>query len=184
GLGLLWLSDRALSELENRKCPSYYFDLKLHLKHMKQGNMANPYTPPVSLYYALDAALDVIVSAGCDKWFAKRRKYADAFAAGLEAMGYELFVKDKALRSAGLTAFSAPGGRSEDVRKKLSAAGFETAGGQGDMKGKLIRAAHYSDWDFEDMKNILRAFAEALGCTSAEYIETADKIYNSHTGEK
>lgn len=180
GLGLVWLSKRALDELEGRECPSYYFDLKLHLKNMNPDSYANPYTPPVSLYNALDAALDIILAEGAPAWFAKRRRYAEAFAAALEELGYELLVRDRRLRSAGVTAFSAPGDASEAVRKRLSAAGYETAGGQGTLKGKLIRAAHYSDWEMPEMEDILRAFAEAIDNNSDDgYLKTARNIFEN-----
>lgn len=162
GLGFVWLSKRALAALEKRECPSYYFDLKLHLKHMKKDSYENPYTPPVSLYYALDAALGVILKDGAREWFAKRRRWADGFASGLEAMGFELLVKDSAIRSACVTAFSAPDGKSEAVRKILSRMGLTTAGGQGALKGKIIRSAHYSDWGEAELAEILGAFGEAL----------------------
>lgn len=158
GLGFVWLSGRALSMLDNVTCPSYYFDLKLHLKNMAAGSFANPYTPPVSLYFALDAALDIILREGADAWFAKRKKFAQGFAAGLELLGFELFVKDAALRSPGLTAFSLKSGRNAEFRKRLSAAGLETAGGQGALKEKIVRAAHYTDWNEDDMNAILGAF--------------------------
>lgn len=162
GLGFVWLSGRALSELGKRECPSYYFDLRLHLKHMTTASFANPYTPPISLYYALDAALDVILKDGANSWFAKRSRWASSFADGLEAAGYSLLVKEKSLRSAGLTAFSAPGRSCEEIRSVLSERGFETAGGQGKMKGRIIRAAHYSDWGKQELDDVLNAFAEAL----------------------
>lgn len=162
GLGFVWLSKRALAELERRECPSYYFDLKLHLKYMKEDSYENPYTPPVSLYYALDAALDVILKDGARKWFSKRRRWADSFASGLSSTGYELLVQKPSLRSAGVTAFSAPDGKSEAVRKILSSMGLTTAGGQGALKGKIIRAAHYSDWGDVELTEILGAFDEAL----------------------
>ncbi|MDO4988706.1 MAG: alanine--glyoxylate aminotransferase family protein [Synergistes sp.] len=165
GLGLVWLSERALAALNDRECPSYYFDLKLHLKHMKQGNMANPYTSPVSLYRALNEALNIILKDGREAWFAKRRKFADAFAAGLEACGFELFVKDKRLRSAGLTSFTAREGgiALAEVKTKLSELGITLADGQETLKGKILRAAHYSDWGREELAAIIERFAAANG---------------------
>ena len=77
-------------------------------------------------------------------------------------MGFELLVKDPAIRSAGVTAFSAPDGKSEAVRKILSRMGLTTAGGQGALKGKIIRSAHYSDWGEAELAEILGAFGEAL----------------------
>lgn len=161
GLGLVWLSQRAVSLLDGYDCPSYYFDLKLHLKNMKSGSFANPYTPPVSLYYALNAALDIILENGAAAWFDKRKKFAKGFAEGLEQLGFELFVKEAKLRSPGLTAFSLKNGKNTEFRRLLSAAGFETAGGQGALKDKIVRAAHYTDWNNDDMQRILAAFAIA-----------------------
>ncbi|MDO5115951.1 MAG: alanine--glyoxylate aminotransferase family protein [Synergistaceae bacterium] len=182
GLGLIWLSPRALAELDKRGCPSYYFDLKLHLAQMTEKSYANPYTPPVSLYYSLDAALEVILAKGSRDWFAKRRRWASAFAAAVELLGCELLVKDKALRSAGVTAFSAPAGGSEATRKILSALGFETAGGQGALKGKIIRAAHYSDWGWDEMNDILTAIASSIDADTKDdsYLKTAQQIFNGN----
>lgn len=186
GLGLLWLSKRAQAALSDASPASYYFDLKLHLKNMTPKNFANPYTPPVSLYFALDEALNIILKDGASNWFARRRAWADGFASALETLGFNLFVKNAALRSAGLTAFTPKNGEPEAVRSRLSAMGFETAGGQGSMKGKLIRVAHYTDWDFSDMKNILGAFAAASGSDErlAAAESAAEKIYFGKDGSR
>ncbi|MEG1602316.1 MAG: alanine--glyoxylate aminotransferase family protein [Cloacibacillus sp.] len=161
GLGFVWLSKRALERLSLRRSPSYYFDLKLHLKNMTAKSFANPYTPPVSLYFALDAALDLILKDGKEAWFSKRKKYARAFAAALEAAGFELFVKDPALRSPGLTAFFLKDGQNEAFRSRLSALGVTTAGGQGALSAKLVRAAHYSDWGERELSEIIFAMCAA-----------------------
>ena len=146
---------------------------------MKKDSYENPYTPPVSLYYALDAALGVILKDGAREWFAKRRRWADGFASGLEAMGFELLVKDSGAslrRGHGLLR----AGRQERSRPRtrLSRMGLTTAGGQGALKGKIIRSAHYSDWGEAELAEILGAFGEALketdGITPRRY--TGDKI--------
>ena len=49
--GGLYFGDRYTRAVSYTHLPSYYFDLKLHLKNMKPDSYANPYTPPVSLYY-------------------------------------------------------------------------------------------------------------------------------------
>ena len=40
--------------------------------------------------------------------------------------------------------------------------GLTTAGGQGALKGKIIRSAHYIDWGEAELAEILGAFGEAL----------------------
>lgn len=161
GLGLVWLSKRARAALNSRSCPSYYYDLKLHYKELEKDSPANPFTPPVSLYFALDSALDLILAEGADKWFAAHRRYARALAAGVEALGFELLVKDAGARSSGMTAFSLPGGDAEAVRKGLRDMGVETAGGQGAYKGRLIRAAHYGECGWPELSMLLGALFAA-----------------------
>ena len=78
-------------------------------------------------------------------------------------MGCELLVKNKKYRSPGVTAFSMPGCSTETVRAHLREFGIETAGGQGDMKGKLIRAAHYNLWGWSELCVILGGLYAASG---------------------
>lgn len=181
GLGLVWCSERAWAELENKTCPSYSYDLKLHRKDLEAKSPANPFTPPVSLYYALDEALKEILEYGAESWFCAHKRYAAALAAGLEGLGFEMLVKEEEARSPGVTAFKFPQGDTEAVRKKLRAMGIETAGGQGKLKGQLIRAAHYNNWGWPEICVLLGALYGAAGCAGtakADFLAGAWKIWN------
>lgn len=173
GLGFVWLSPKAWHYLENKKCRSYYFDLKLHLKELQGKSPANPYTPPVSLYFALDKALDIILAEGRDKWFQSRRRYANALASGLESLGFKLLVGDTARRSPGVTAFYADNADTEAIRAKLSQMGIDTAGGQGELKGKIIRAAHYNDFTWTDLSLFLGALYAICGADNTDFLGDA-----------
>lgn len=182
GLGLVWLSRRAWEHLEKRSCPSYYFDLKLHKKELESKMSGNPYTPPVSLYYALERALGLILENGAPKWFADKKRYASALAAGLEAMGFELYVRDEKYRSPGVTAIKLPGGDTEQIRKNLRGMGVETAAGQGAMKNQLIRLAHYNDCDWPELSMILGSLYAASGFAGSgprDFMGAAWKAWNS-----
>lgn len=181
GLGLVWLSEKAWKALDEKICPSYSYDLKLHKKELEAKSPANPFTPPVSLYYALEAALSEILERGTDIWFNSHRKYADALAAGLEAMGFDLLAKNKEARSSGVTAFKYPGGDTEAVRKKLRAMGIETAGGQGKLKGILIRVAHYNNWGWPELCIILGSLYGAAGMAQTlkkDFLAEAWNVWN------
>lgn len=181
GLGLVWLSEKAWKALDEKTCPSYSYDLKLHKKELEAKSPANPFTPPVSLYYALEAALSEILERGTDIWFNSHRKYADALAAGLEAMGFDLLAKNKEARSSGVTAFKYPGGDTEAVRKKLRAMGIETAGGQGKLKGILIRVAHYNNWGWPELCIILGSLYGAAGMAQTlkkDFLAEAWNVWN------
>ncbi|MDR1944101.1 MAG: alanine--glyoxylate aminotransferase family protein [Synergistaceae bacterium] len=160
GLGFVWLSERGWSTVAARKRPSYYFDLERQRKLLYKDAPENPYTPPVSLYYELDAALDGILG---DDWFSLRRRAADALASGIETLGFELLVKNKEYRSAGVTAFSLPSGDIASVSKALKSIGVEPAGGQGELKGKIIRMSHYHDVRWPEISLALGSLYAALG---------------------
>lgn len=178
GLGFAWLSEKAWKYLADRQCRSYYFDLKLHLKEIQGKAPANPYTPPVSLYFALDEALNIILKDGKEAWFKTRIKYSKAIAAGLEAMGYTLLVREEDRRSPGVTAFYSKDMDSEMIRKKLSSLGIDTAGGQGELKGKLIRAAHYNDFGWTDICLFLSSLYTISGRDNCEFLNAALQIWN------
>jgi aspartate aminotransferase-like enzyme len=160
GLGLVWLSKRGWDAVSKRKCPSYYFDLARQKKDLCKEAPENPYTPPVSLYFALDAALDEISSGD---WLETRARAARSLAAGIESLGFELLVKDKKFRSPGVTAFFHPSGETQAIAKALKSMGVEPAGGQGKFKGKLIRMSHYHDVRWPEISLALGSLYAALG---------------------
>lgn len=162
GLGIVWISEKAKRYLENNECQSYYFDLKRQFKSLKPDNYSNPYTPPVTLYYALNKALEIILKGGADKWFNDHRKFSHAFAAGIEALGLKMLVTDKKYRSTGVSAISSPDCDTEVIRNKLTEWGITTAGGQGDLKNKIIRIAHYDDKGWPELAMILSTLYAVL----------------------
>jgi aspartate aminotransferase-like enzyme len=160
GLGLVWLSERGWDAVSKIECPSYYFDLVRQKRDLDREAPENPSTPPVSLYFALDAALDEILP---DDWFDLRARAARALAAGIEALGFKLLARDSKFRSPGVTAFYHPSGATQEIAKNLKNMGIEPAGGQGKLKGKLIRMAHYHDVRWPEISLALGGLYAALG---------------------
>ncbi|HAG22917.1 MAG: Aminotransferase class V [Synergistales bacterium 53_16] len=147
GLGICWLSPRAREVLsKGREASSVFFDLKAFLKGFEKEMPSVPYTPPVTVIYALDAALEGIFNEGAQKRFAARRRFALALAEGFESMGLELLVGQKEYRSPGVTAVKIPEMRAESVREALDGMGLETAGGQGKLNGHIFRVGHFT-WE-------------------------------------
>jgi aspartate aminotransferase-like enzyme len=170
GLAFVWLSERAWDRVSRRKSASYYFDLLQQKKYLDKDAPETPYTPPVSLFTALDAALDEILSDG---WFDLRARAARSLAAGIEALGFELLVEDRGFRSPGVTAFfypskeasskEAPSKETSVVVKSLEAMGVDVAEGQGKFKGNLIRMSHYHDVRWPEISLALGSLYAALG---------------------
>ncbi|MDR1137848.1 MAG: aminotransferase class V-fold PLP-dependent enzyme [Synergistaceae bacterium] len=179
GLGLIWLSERGWEAVSKRKCASYYFDLLRQKKDLCKDAPENPYTPPVSLYFALDAALDEISSVG---WREDRARAARSLAAGIQSLGFDLLVRDEKYRSPGVTAFSHPSGQTSAILKRLKDIGVEPAGGQGKFKGNLIRMSHYHDVRWPEISLALGSLYAALGETrklAGDFMRRAFEIWEA-----
>ena len=158
GLSFLWLSSRGWEAARSHRCPTYSLDLVLYRKDLEK-NSQTPYTPPLSLYAAVSAGLDGILREGAPAWFAARRRFARALASGLEGLGLPLLVTREEHRSPGVTAlyFESPG-VADSLRESLRSMGVEVAGGQGPLKGHLVRVAHYVDLGWPQLSLILGSF--------------------------
>jgi aspartate aminotransferase-like enzyme len=181
GLGLVWLSERAWDVAAGRRCGSYYFDLPRQKKFIFKDAPENPYTPPVSLYFALNAALDAI---SADGWFEARRRAAEALVAGAEALGFKHLVSDKRYRSPGITALTLPGGDISAVIDSLREMGLETAGGQGALKGRIMRLAHYHDVRWPEISLILGSLYAASGSGRNERGNFMASAFDTWKGER
>lgn len=141
GLSFLAASERAWDRMESSASPRYYFDLPAYRKAGAKGE--TPYTPNVSLFFALEEALNQLTAEGLDKGFARHRLMRDMIRAGIRALGLPLYV-DEQWASPTLTAIAGEGAFDvEEFRKVVSAEfGVILSGGQGELKGKIFRIGH------------------------------------------
>lgn len=185
GVGVVWLSPRAWSRAAEKGSSSYYFDLALHRKYLEKALPENPYTPPVSLFTALDAALGFLADLGHSAWFDGRRRFARSLCAGAEAMGFAPLVSDPSARSAGVTALNVPEGKGQEMRSAMRELGVEVAGGQGSLRGRIIRVAHYHDTGWPEIALVLGGLygaAVALGLDPRTgFIEKAFQAWTAET---
>jgi len=139
GLAFLSVSPKAWKKVEKRDSGAYYFDLKAAKKALDKDDTA--YTPALTLVIALTRTLEMIRSEGVEKVWAKFSLLAEATRAAVKAMGLELLA-DKP--SDAVTAVKLPEGiDGEAVPKKMrDELGVTIAGGQGKLKGKIIRITH------------------------------------------
>ncbi len=157
GIMMIAASPRALEASKQAKLPRFYFDWAMALKNL--NSWQHPTTSPVSLFYALDVALDLMLEEGREAIFA-RHIQAGAYVRGsAKAMGLELLA-DHALASNTVTAIKVPEGiDAKALLKKLREQDhIVLASGQDHMAGKIFRIGH------------LGFFKEA------DLVETMDKV--------
>ncbi len=140
GLGFICLSAKAWKLVDASKSPRYYLDLRKARKALDKND--TPFTSSITLIIALNEALKIMQQDGLENIFKRHRVMADATRAALKALGLELFAPDAA--SDGVTAAKVPAGVDGEklVKTMRDTYGVTIAGGQAELKGKVIRIAH------------------------------------------
>ncbi len=141
GLAPVTVSPRAMEWLRARQTMnrSFYFDLKLLDQYFLSAHRYH-HTAPISMFYALREALEVIHEEGLENRYARIRRNHQAFVAGCEAMGMTMFVPE-GKRLYPLNTPVVPEGVNDGaVRKRMmDEDGIEILGGLGPMAGKIFR---------------------------------------------
>jgi aspartate aminotransferase-like enzyme len=126
-------------------------------------------TPAVTLVQGLDAAVDLLLARGLRAHHEHHLRLGRAARAGAKAMGLELFSPDDD-RSAVVTAIRVPEGIDgvAVVRAMRDRSGVTAAGGQGELKGRIVRIGHIGYVDVWDVVAALAALELALVAAGAE----------------
>jgi aspartate aminotransferase-like enzyme len=161
GLALVALSDKAWKANATAKLPRYYFDLAKARKSLDEDTTA--YTPAVSLIFGLDAVYRLVESnGGWASVYRRHRILAAAARRGIEAMGLRLLAPSAPSPAA--TGVWVPDGIEGGAltRYMRDTMGVTIAGGQGKLKGKILRLAHIGYADSFDVVVGLSALEMAL----------------------
>jgi aspartate aminotransferase-like enzyme len=140
GLAFIALSAKAWGFAEKSNLPKFYFNLKEELA-VAQKNQSQ-FTPAISLVVGLREALKMFKEEGLENVFKRHEKLAQATREAVKALGLELLAPTAP--SNALTAVKAPEGVDGKKLKKNfeDQFGLIIAGGQSQLKGKIIRIAH------------------------------------------
>jgi aspartate aminotransferase-like enzyme len=154
GLAFLALGARAWARADEGKAPRFYFDLRRERK--AQGGGESAFTPAISLIVALRSALAFVEDlGGVDALVSNAGTLGAMTRAAAGALGLPLVAPRD--HGDALTALYAPGGiDSGAIVKGLKAEFASTvAGGQGALKGKILRVAHLGYYDTTDTLGLL-----------------------------
>jgi aspartate aminotransferase-like enzyme len=158
GLAFLSLSEAARERMDKPGQPSYYFDMKRALASYEKGD--SPWTPPIGLVMGLHEALKMIKEEGLESVIERHARNARAARAAVRALGLEVFPT---VPAACTTAVVIPDGHAEQIRKHLhDVYGIRIAGGQGRLKGKIVRIGHLGHYFESDIFTVVSAFESTL----------------------
>ena len=168
GLAFVAMSDRAWAAAERSDLPKFYLDLAKYRKSAKADS--NPFTPAINLYFALEAALEMMQKESLEAIFARHARHRAAAQAGMQAMGLPLYAAE-GYGSPAITAVAPEGIDAEALRKKVKDR-FDIllAGGQDHLKGQVFRIGHLGfvcDRDVLTAVAAIEATLQELGLAKA-----------------
>ena len=161
GLAFASVSPRAWLRAERSTLPRYYLDWRLTADSQAKNDTA--FTPAVTVVAALRKALELIESRGYETVWAHNRRLALGAREGVKALGLELYSPDDET-SAMVTALLMPDGidgqRCYGVLRDRH--GIVLAGGQGSLRGRIMRIGHMGYMNEFDIITALAGLELAL----------------------
>ena len=165
GLMMLAAGPRAGRANAQARLPRFYFDWARSRRSLERGQ--HPVTPPVSLFYALDLALEMMLAEGLEAAFVRHQHLGEYVRRHLRAIGLHLLA-DPAHASNTVTAVRVPDGI--DAKALLNTLRERDqvvlAGGQEHLSGKIFRIGHMGSCEVRDLftaLNCLQVRLQELG---------------------
>ena len=157
GLSMAWLSERAWEHGAKAKT-GFYLDLRKERDSQREGQCA--YTPAVNLFYALEAAVEILLAEGIETIWQRRAHNNFAILAGAEAIGCKRFA---ARVSPAVAALRAP----EKIMAPLIVKGFADRGvrisaGQDHTRDVLFRPSVLGYADSNDAVLLVAVLEDVL----------------------
>lgn len=168
GLGFVSVSAKAWEAYKTANLPRYYLDLGKYKKTADKNS--NPFTPPVNLFFALQATLQMMQAEGLENIFARHQRLMKATRAAAKAMGLPLFAADE-YASPAITAVAPTQVEAEKVRSVMKKQfDIALAGGQDSLKGKIFRIGHLGFVSDRDVLCTIGALEATLQILNVEGI--------------
>jgi alanine-glyoxylate transaminase/serine-glyoxylate transaminase/serine-pyruvate transaminase len=155
GLSFTAMSAKAIAASEANKTPRSYWDWAPYVTSNKTGFF--PYTPAMNLYYALNAALDMLLEEGLPNVYARHERYAEATRRAARTWGLDLQCEDPSAYAPGVTAIRVPDGHSADGLRTVILEKFNMAlgNGLGRINDKVFRVGHMGDLGVLQLAGVL-----------------------------
>jgi aspartate aminotransferase-like enzyme len=173
GLAFASVSERALAvaaDARGRGAHSYYFDWERTLKGQRKSPPDSPFTPAVTLIRALDVALEMIEQETLQGVFDRHAALGRAAREAVKGMGLELFGPEDENANVVTVARTPDGIDGAALPKTMrDEFGITIAGGQGHLKGKIVRIAHCGYYGAFDVLTSIAGLEMALDALGHDF---------------
>lgn len=158
GVSFVVMGERA-RPLAGRRGGSYYFDFARFEAGRKRGD--TPFTPAIETIQIMHRSLSMMRRAGFGVFVRRHARAAAAMSAAAERCSLRPYSE---CPSSAVQVFRLPEGcRADEVLARLEGRGFVAAGGQDEVKGKVVRLGFLGLFDVETLARLARALAMSLG---------------------
>jgi len=161
GMAMVSISQKAWQAHANAKMPHFYWDFTRAKNYLERGQ--NPWTPAVSIVFALQVALDMMLKEGLPNIVARHARVGNANRQGIKSLGLPLFA-DESHASNTVTAVAGSDGLNIGELRRILREEHQIvlAGGQQKLDGKIFRIGHLGWVTEEDIEKVISALRVAL----------------------
>ena len=179
GIAPISISKEAKKYMIENPPPSQYLNLKRYFKYYSDS-FETPFTPALSLFYAYQEALNIIIEEGMENRINRHRKCANAFYSGLEALGFTPFA-DADSRSNVVIAVNYLPGIDDKKFRELISTKFKVllAGGFGELKGKVFRVGCMGEVSSYHVMRTLSAISSSMSILGVPPIKDGLSVANN-----
>jgi len=163
GLAFLYMSERAWNANAEAKIPRFYFDAAKTRDSLQK--LQNPWTPAMSIYYAMDKAFELIRAEGLEGVFTRHEAIANYTRQRVKGLGLSLVPVDESRAPNTVTAVWWPEGVDGKAISKRAREefGIVLGGGQGKLEGKIFRVGHLGWVQQHEVAEALDVVEKLLG---------------------
>lgn len=161
GLSFVAFSEEAWKANAEATMPRFSLDAAKAKASLAKGE--TPWTPPISLFFGLDKALEMMLAEGREQVYARHARIGQMTRDGVKGMGLGLLA-DERFASNTVTAVTMPDGLEPDGFRKMMSKDYNVVlqGGQADLTGKIFRIGHLGWVHDSDLQDCLDLMREAL----------------------
>ncbi len=162
GLGILYVSEKALARVDNATTPRSYFDLRP--MRAQNANGYFPSTPALSLLFGLDESITMLLEEGMTNVAARHLRLATGVRAAVRAWGLIPCARRPEIESNTLTAVVVPDGINSSHIVDIAFRRYDISlgAGLGEVAGKVFRIGHLGDMNALTLAGALAGVEMAL----------------------
>ncbi len=161
GLTMVSVSEEGWRAHAEAKMPRFYWDFTKAKNSLEKEQ--TPWTPAVSIIFALQVALDMMLKEGLTNVVARHARIGKATREGIKSLGLSLFAEESHASNA-VTAVAVPDGLDVKKLRKILREEHQVvlAGGQQKLDGKIFRIGHLGWVTEKDIETVISALKVAL----------------------